>query len=225
MTRTVALVLLSAAGLAVSAGCGDDSQAMRGTLEVLPFDLPPGLVDQPYRQNVRASGGSAEGYTWAISNGMVPPGLILGEGGHTDDDADRNARTRRQLHVHRRGDRLEGVDGESRVCDRHRDRPRRASDQHRHAAGWPSGRALRGDARSAARIARRVPLDDRERRAPPGPRARRDRNTLHDDHRHAAGERDVRARHSSRRLAGRPNDQDPEPRGSVRRPNRSRSRR
>ncbi len=49
-------------------------------ITVNPPTLPLGIVGAPYSQNITASGGSAP-YTFALSTGQLPPGLVLSSAG------------------------------------------------------------------------------------------------------------------------------------------------
>lgn len=55
-------------------------QVIAPTITVLPVTLPGGIANQPYTQTITASGGRP-GYTYAVTAGALPAGLVLSPAG------------------------------------------------------------------------------------------------------------------------------------------------
>lgn len=85
------MVLLLIAGCSnSSSGGGSSSGGTPGgsgppsTLAVTTTSLPPGTAGQAYNATVSATGGSATGYTWTLTSGVLPAGLTLTPSGTPD---------------------------------------------------------------------------------------------------------------------------------------------
>jgi hypothetical protein len=50
-------------------------------LQLQTVALPTGHLNHPYSATLTAGGGSGQGYTWAVTSGLLPPGLTLGAAG------------------------------------------------------------------------------------------------------------------------------------------------
>ena len=53
-------------------------------LVITTTSLPSGVKDEPYSQQVAASGGEESGFTWTLDSGALPPGLSLSPSGTPD---------------------------------------------------------------------------------------------------------------------------------------------
>lgn len=62
-------------------GCGGGSSASQTPLAVTTTSLPGGTVTVPYSATLTATGGTGTGYSWTVSAGALPGGLLLATSG------------------------------------------------------------------------------------------------------------------------------------------------
>jgi hypothetical protein len=80
MSRTLILVCLAGSLAIMESGCGNRvSTPSQPTLSIMTTSLADGTLLFPYTQTIQASGGVSP-FTWAVSLGNLPHGVVLGSG-------------------------------------------------------------------------------------------------------------------------------------------------